>query len=62
MASTRRQGVATPAKDGTGVASSEIVQFVFEGAGVGGYNEGGAPGATVLLIVTGMTKSYDATW
>lgn len=57
MARTRRQGVPASATDGTGVANSEMVQFVLEGAGVGGNIDDGAPGATVLLIITGMTKS-----
>lgn len=57
-------GVATctPIVDGTGVSRSEIVQFVLEGTGVGGHNEGGGDGAIMLLMMTGMTKSYAATW
>ena len=57
MASTRRLGVASPIKEGAGVANSEMVQLVLEGEGVGGNVEGGGVGADVLLIVTGMMKS-----
>lgn len=43
----RRLGVATPARDGTGVMSSDMVQFMCEGAGVGGKVEGAGVGARV---------------
>lgn len=46
-----------PARDGTGVISSEMVQFMCEGAGVGGKVDGAGVGATVWLMLTGMTKS-----
>lgn len=41
--------------------SSEMVQFICDGAGVGGKVDGDGTGATVWLILTGMTKSCEAT-
>ena len=61
MATTRRLGVATSTREGTGVMSSEMVQFMCDGAGVGGKVDGAGIGATVWLMLTGMTKSYEAT-
>ena len=46
---------------GAGVSSSGIVQFVFDGAGEGGIDDGAGLGAFVSLIVTGRIKLYDAT-
>ena len=54
---TRRLGVATPITEGAGVFSSEMVQLVCEGAGVGGKVDGVGTGANVLLMLTGMMKS-----
>ena len=41
---------------GGGVSSSGIVQFVFDGAGEGGNEDGVGLGAIVSLIVTGRMK------
>jgi hypothetical protein len=46
---------------GGGVSSSGMVQFVFDGAGDGGIEDGVGLGASVSLIVTGRMKLYEAT-
>ena len=57
VATTRRLGVATSTSEGTGVISSEMVQFMCDGAGVGGNVDGAGFGAIVWLMLTGMMKS-----
>lgn len=61
MARTRLLGVATEGGMGGGVFSSGMVQFVFDGAGEGGIDEGVGLGARISLIVTGRMKLYEAT-
>ena len=53
--------MANEGRIGGGVSSSGIVQFVLEGAGDGGIDDGVGLGASVSLIVTGRIKLYEAT-